>query len=212
MPTSSPSPSLSFDRADFGAKSVPSRVLCTDCNRDIVQSYYAIGDRIVCSDCRDRAAQPGSSGARFFRAVGASFGVAIAGSVAWWAVSTFFHIETALISIGIGYGVARAMLWGTRGRTSTMFRVLAVLITYAGISFGYVPAIATGMAEHGTIGPLHVIVAAAMSFAVPFFAGFENLLGDLIIAFGLWQAWKQSAPVPQVIGGPFSVAPAPENV
>jgi hypothetical protein len=48
--------------------------------------------------------------------------------------------------------------------------------------------------------------------AIPFLGGFENILGILIIGFGLYQAWKINAYRPLVTEGPFQVgrmAPAP---
>ena len=50
-----------------------------------------------------------------------------------------------------------------------------------------------------------IIVLAALR---PFLAGFQNILGILIIGFGLWQAWQINRRVPIAITGPFSVAPA----
>jgi len=48
--------------------------------------------------------------------------------------------------------------------------------------------------------------------AIPFLGGFENILGILIIGFGLYQAWKINAHQPLSIEGPFQVgktAPTP---
>ena len=197
---------LQFDRADFGAAQ-PSRVVCTACNQDVVQSYYTIGDRVVCSRCREHAGEEGSAVGRFFRATGAAILVALAGAAVWWAVATFLHFHIALISIGIGIGVARAIVWGTNGRTNGMYRLLAVLITYAGISLGYAPQVITGMAEGSAVRASHVIVGIIASFTAPVFDAMESPIAILIVGFGLWEAWKLSHPVTAQVAGPFSVAP-----
>jgi hypothetical protein len=45
--------------------------------------------------------------------------------------------------------------------------------------------------------------------ALPFLAGFKNILGLLIIAFGLWEAWKINRRTALSISGPFQVGAAP---
>jgi hypothetical protein len=44
--------------------------------------------------------------------------------------------------------------------------------------------------------------------ATPFLAGFQNIIGWLIIGFALWEAWKSNRRVPLAIAGPFALAPA----
>jgi hypothetical protein len=48
----------------------------------------------------------------------------------------------------------------------------------------------------------------AFAFATPFLLGAQNLIGLLIIAFGLYEAWKINKRPHLDIQGPFSVAPA----
>ena len=199
--------SLQFDRADFGTPA-PSRVVCNSCSQEVVQSYYTVGDRVICSACRERFEDAGGSAiGRFFRAFGAGLLAALAGAAVWWGVRALTGYEIGLISIAIGYAVARAIVWGTYGRTNVMYRVLAVLLTYTGAVLNYVPDLATGMAGDKTPGPIHYIVSVVASFAVPFLMGFDNVLGLLIILFGLWEAWKLTAPRYATVAGPFSVSP-----
>ena len=44
-----------------------------------------------------------------------------------------------------------------------------------------------------------------LSLVVPFLAGFENILGLLIIGFGLFEAWRHSAARELAFEGPFAV-------
>ncbi len=72
---------------------------------------------------------------------------------------------------------------------------------------------AAAEAAPAQIGPLAFLAAAAvllaLAYALPFLAGFQNLLGILIIGFGLWQAWRMNARPKLDIAGPFQVsAPA----
>lgn len=55
-------------------------------------------------------------------------------------------------------------------------------------------------------------VVFAIALAAPVLGGFENIIGLLIIAFGLWEAWKINQRRTLAINGPFSVAPAAGNV
>jgi hypothetical protein len=61
---------------------------------------------------------------------------------------------------------------------------------------------------------LLVVLLFALAFAAPFLEGAQNIVGLLIIAFGLWEAWKINRRQNLAITGPYSmsappVAPAP---
>lgn len=56
---------------------------------------------------------------------------------------------------------------------------------------------------------LGVVGIFALAAAAPFLAGFENILGLLIIAFGLWQAWKLNRRPALQIVGPLTLGTAP---
>jgi hypothetical protein len=62
---------------------------------------------------------------------------------------------------------------------------------------------ATGGSLLFALGLLLFIVLAS-----PFLAGFQNVIGWLIIGFALWEAWKANRRVPLAIAGPFALAPA----
>ena len=82
----------------------------------------------------------------------------------------------------------------------------AVQTASAGTAASAEPSITPGEFVVG----LGVLFAFAM--ALPFLAGFENILGLLIIFFGLWQAWSLNKRTKLEISGPFAVgrvAPPP---
>jgi hypothetical protein len=64
--------------------------------------------------------------------------------------------------------------------------------------------------EEFTLGG--VVIALGLLFLVllasPFLAGFQNVIGWLIIGFALWEAWKANRRVALSIAGPFTLAPA----
>jgi hypothetical protein len=63
--------------------------------------------------------------------------------------------------------------------------------------------------EERPASPLAVILAMVVvlvfAYALPFLAGAQNLIGLLIIFFGLHQAWRLNRKVKLVINGPFQV-------
>ena len=56
----------------------------------------------------------------------------------------------------------------------------------------------------------------AIAFAAPFLAGFQNFMGWIILAIGLYEAWKLNKKQELVFAGPFAVGGAqpiaPERV
>lgn len=198
--------SLQFDRAEFGT-SAPSRIVCSSCKRDVVQSYYTVGDRIVCSACREHHVDESGAVARFALAFGASLGVAIAGAAVWWAVRTFVHIQLSLIAIGIAWGVARAIIWATKGRTTPVYQVLAVAMTYAGVAFNFIPDIMEGVPMSAVDGGVAMRICQ-IAFTAPIDVGIQSPMMLVIIAIGLWEAWKLTGRGRAVVSGPFSVSTA----
>ncbi len=54
-----------------------------------------------------------------------------------------------------------------------------------------------------------LLMFAIFVAAIPFLAGFDNLIGLLIIGFALWEAWKMNRVHVPVIEGPYSVGSPP---
>lgn len=205
------SDSLQFGRAEF-AQAVPERVICAACQHPVIQSYYEIAGRVFCATCRGAfdAPREGSGLLRFLRATIAGLGAAIAGAAVWYGVRVLVELELALIAIGIAVAVGKAVRWGSRGVGGPVYQLLAVALTYTGIAFNYLPDLLKTLLGAATSAPrvLLVPIAIAYSYAVPFLMGPGNFLGWIIIAIGLWQAWKSNARVKLTINGPYSVAPS----
>lgn len=63
----------------------------------------------------------------------------------------------------------------------------------------------------GMIGAMAILLGLVFVFSLttPFLAGFENLIGLLIIGFALWEAWKLNARQELIINGPYQMRPRP---
>lgn len=70
-----------------------------------------------------------------------------------------------------------------------------------------VAATADTSAHRMTVGrfALGLVALVAIAAVAPFLAGFENVLGLVIIGFALFQAWKMNRRVPLAITGPYAV-------
>ena len=88
-----------------------------------------------------------------------------------------------------------------------MTSLLAVALTYLAIVSTYIPYIAAELgSSEDAVGAVAIL---AIAIAAPFLAGFDNIIGLLIIAFALWQAWSMNRPVPIVVSGPFEAVGSP---
>ena len=62
------------------------------------------------------------------------------------------------------------------------------------------------------LGPVVILVALAavmaIAFAAPFLMGFANIIGIVIIAIGLYEAWKMNRKPDRTITGPFRIEDA----
>jgi hypothetical protein len=182
----------------------------------------------------------GSSIARFLRAGFFGALAAALGSALYYGVAALTKMEFGLIAILVGFMVGGAVRYGSRGKGGWLYQGLAMFLTYASIVSTYVPIILKAISEQskqqataGGPGPeaqtaaapapepagaggallglvIGVALLMALAFAAPFLAGFENIMGIIIIAIGLYEAWKINRRVELVITGPYQVAPAPQ--
>ncbi len=219
---------LQFDRVEAADHSP---ILCAACKNTPTQSYYEINGDILCASCRERLEDDRGSGlVRFVKASAAGFGVAIGGALLWWGVRTMTGYEIGIISIAIGIGVGRAVRWGSQRRGGWLYQLLAIFLTYAAIAGNYTPDVVqqfmndaeSKTASQATAAPkdkkagdgIHageILLGIAAIFLIaaiaPFAAGASNIIGWIIIAFGLCEAWKINRKVEISISGPFTIAP-----
>jgi hypothetical protein len=226
---------LQFDHEESDA---PQVVDCAHCRERILSVYYEVAGTLLCERCKfaRESAPEGSGIGRFGLAFIAGFGAALAGSLLYFGVSALTGYEFGLIAIVVGFGVGKAVHWGSKARGGRRYQALAVALTYLSIVGTYVPPVfqqlkAAGEAQEvakpaaistsGTVAAasvtapaaepqvglgefvLAVVVFGGIVLAAPFLAGFQNILGLLIISFGLFEAWKINRKSEQVVTGPF---------
>lgn len=212
---------LDFERAEFDEHSATSRV-CNVCGRPIVDRYFAHGATTICPQCQpDYASKLGASSPA--AALGYGLLAASVGALIWYAIRAFTGYELGIIAIVVGIAVGAAVRKGAGPSNAVVYRVLAVTLAYMAIVSTYIPEIAAGMMQSEAPDPtLSVattsapsaaasvaayVFAAGLSLILPYFmlTGGE-VMGVLILAIGLWEAWRRSAPnTDDRVDGPFQI-------
>jgi hypothetical protein len=67
--------------------------------------------------------------------------------------------------------------------------------------------------RQSSLGSLLLALAAVLAFtlALPFLAGFDNIMGLIIIGIALYEAWKVNRAAPFSVSGPYRVVNAPPS-
>jgi hypothetical protein len=205
-PVSSPE-GLRFDEPAAGAGAP----VCGRCQAAIADAYYEVNGHVVCPGCKTALEQTptGSGASRMLRATAFGLGGAILGAGIYYAILAATGYEIGLVAIAVGWLVGLGVHKGSEGRGGWAYQSLAVGLTYLAIVSTYVPFImkavtadGAGQADELAVG---VVALLALAAASPFLAGFENVIGILIIGFALYQAWQMNRRVPMTINGPFAV-------
>ena len=196
---------LQFDKAEFDAPSAP---VCGSCGKPMTDSYYQVGNRTVCANCGERfreyASTAGAGPQHVLLALLLGAGAAIAGGAIYGAVMAYNGSQWAIISIGVGIIVGKAVRKGSGGVGGVFYQCLAVALTYAAIAGAYAFAKFHEIPDPGSGDALAV---AGMAYRLPFMYGASNAIGILIIAFGLWQAWRMNQGVALEVTGPHPIIP-----
>ena len=210
-PVSSP---LQFDSAEpVAVADAPAAPACTGCSRPIREVYHEINGQVVCASCRAGVEALGKAGG-FGKALVFGIGAAAAGWAVYFAVLKLAGIEFGLIAILVGYVVGRAVSNGSGGRGGWPYQALAIGLTYLAIVCTYVPLVAEGMrsGDPSATGAGLWVVSFVFSVVYPFVSITESPIGAVIIAVGLYEAWKLNKRGELRITGPYTVAaqqPAP---
>lgn len=210
-PAGEPAPSLQFDKAEFveGAG-----LKCAFCQAPIDGQYFQINAQPACPNCRAQVDTDLAKGTRLSRPIAAFTAgsvAAVLGFLLYWGIGALTGYEFGLIAIVVGWGVGAAVRWGSNARGGWLYQLMAVALTYASICATYTPDVMRGMAEGGNDAPAPVlaVVAFIFSLAVPFLTNVSNLLGNAILAFGVYQAWVMNRKPKIEISGPFNVEASP---
>jgi hypothetical protein len=197
----------SIDSLDFERVERPSDAAspCAQCAQPIRERYFTLGPHVLCEACHlaiRNSKAPGNAATRFFGAAGIGTLAAVFGCALWMIVTRLTGYEIGLIAIAVGYLVGMAVQFGSRRVGGLAYQLLAVFLTYSAIVMTYVPIIAGQLNAGGSA--LHGWIAALpLAYTAPFWLGFENAIGILIIGFALWQAFRMNAGSKIELQGPF---------
>ncbi len=196
---------FNFERAEYAAP--PERV-CANCGRTLEREYYEVGGNMVCGACASGiSATLQAQGPGMMRAVGAGVGAAVAGSAIYGAVR-HTGFEFSLIAILVGYLVGRAVRWGSGGRGGPRFQALAMVLTYIAITSSALPLLWQAVAKQGaSLTPGIGAFLFGVSLWLPFAEGWRNILGIVILAIGVWEAWRLNKGMKVKVTGPYSLKP-----
>jgi hypothetical protein len=147
-PNAEPAP-IDFDRAEY-EEPAAAHVQCGLCKGAITTQYWQTLGKILCADCRE-IVQKSADGAKKGATLGKAFlygaGAALGCGIGYAVFVGLTSIQFALITVGIGYVVGRAILKATRGFGSRRHQVMAVVFTYFASSMGYFPAAVQAIRE-----------------------------------------------------------------
>jgi hypothetical protein len=96
---------------------------------------------MICPGCAEatRLSAPKNQNSAFMRALIFGIGAAIAGLILYAAFTVITGIEIGYLSLAVGYMVAKAMMYGSKGIGGRHYQIAAVLLTYAAVSMATIP-------------------------------------------------------------------------
>lgn len=203
--------SIQFQKAEF-ADSSPQ---CSTCKSALNGAYYHLSGQAICAVCAEQArlGQQRPANASVLRGLVWGAGAAAVSSGAYAVIVMATGLELALVAIAVGFLVGRSVRRGSDGLGGRRCQAAAVLLTYLAITMSYIPLIM----KSPTVAAVHVspVTVAIVALAYPVLAltdGISGILGIAIIAFGLMQAWKQTARDPRVLTGPYTLEEGTSSV
>ena len=179
---------------------------CRGCSAPIVSSYYHVNDEVVCARCRGTldSDPAGSRGGRAYQVLAI--------------VLTYFAIVSTYIPLavkefgskGIAADSARVATHSVatpRDTTTLADSGVAVQSGTATASPRTTSPASRVKVEHVGVGVFILGFFALLLFAaiIPILAGFSNIIGLIIIAVALFEAWKLNKRITLEISGPYRI-------
>jgi hypothetical protein len=203
--------SLQFQRAEVTGQ--PATRTCALCKQPITGTYFQASGHPVCAICTQRikSGQQNAPSIDWARATLFGLCAAIAGCAIFAAVWIATGARFGLIAIVVGILVGKAIRYASGGRGGIQQQILAVVLTYFGITASIIPVILVkGMssaqfAHLNFASPWTWMVMLGTSAISPFM-GLTSISGVIYIAlifFGLRQAWALTRPVEIAFQGPY---------
>ena len=209
----------------------PSAAACKACGKPLGADHYRVNGAAVCASCTQRLQSqiPQDSHAAFVRGLAFGIGGAILGFGIYVAFALATGLMAGIISLAVGYIVAKAIIMGSRGAGGRRYQLAAVLLTYMAVSLSAVPIfISHQMKERSAqlhapandspstapkMNPVKAIgVLALLGLAAPLLAlndPMHGLIGLVILFVGLRIAWRMTAGRKLDIVGPITEAAVP---
>jgi hypothetical protein len=193
-----PNQPLQFDKADFAGQPT---LACASCKAPISSEYYQVNGKVICPTCRDTFTKFGVAGVdpgRVALALVVAIVAGIVGFVVYGFLTALIHANLSLLSIAVGWLVGTAVRWASKHRGGPIYQAIALVITYISVCCAvYLPSFNNFWQSLG------------QALIEPWTEGFSNIIGWLIIAFALYEAWMLNRKVRLDITGPFFTRQAP---
>jgi hypothetical protein len=186
-----------FDRADIPATAATT---CAAGQHPLTATYYTVNGRAICETCREQLQKEMGKRGSFGAALMYGAAAAVVGAAIYYAIVAATGLEIGLVSIVVGIIVGKAVRRGAGARAGWHYRALALVLTYMAITATYVPIVLKEASVHS------VLAACFVALILPglMLMNFENILGLAILGFGLYEAYKLSAPPRLMVEGPFT--------
>lgn len=191
---------IDFDTAQFDEQAAAP---CVVCKNELSGAYWEVNGQLVCERCyraNEAEFQGGADATLYARGFALGLGAAFLGAVGWLLILVFSGYQLGIVAIAVGWLVGKAVSVGTKRKGGIAGQVMAVGLTYLAIVSQYI-WIQMLQSEQG----LHVVAAIGHALIAPFAEGFGNILGIVILGFGLYQAWQNSASMSFSVRGPFRI-------
>ena len=220
----------SWEHAEFDPPAAANQ--CARCRRSIDGAYFEAAGHLLCGSCReaiDAHWLGGSAPGRVLRAIAFGAGAAVLGATIYFALAALTGYEFGLVAILVGWLVGTAIRHATNHRGGRGYQWLAVVLTYAAIVSTYIPPIwraiqserpaalqqrGVASVEASSLPRVTWRLAATvvvLAWLAPFFLGWSNALGWIVIGIGLYQAWKLTSPTRFSCTGPYALLRAPPS-
>lgn len=133
---------------------VPPVLRCSDCRTTLYQTYFAMAGRPVCAKCRQPYAKalaygrgPKTNQRAMLWGVGTALGCALVFGIVSMTIPFIRH----LLSIGIAFAVAKALMAATGNLGGRRFQYMAVAMLYGAIGVGSVFPVALALNDKNVL-------------------------------------------------------------
>jgi hypothetical protein len=169
------------EMAAAGPQVVPPVLRCSDCRTTLYKSYFAMAGRPVCAKCRAPYAKTLSYGrgpAATKRALLWGGGVALGCALLFGGVSMTLPFLRHLLSFGIAYAVAKAVMAATGNLGGRSFQYITLTFTYAAIGLGSVMPVALALNDKSVNAAVAQRRANDSTLAPPPIGSARDLIGE----------------------------------